>query len=48
MWQSYAPELTELLGEAAYQELARLCKRRQGLGLIAVHPATAVAEKKSR
>jgi len=35
----------ELLGEAAYRELARLCKRRQGLGLIAVHPATAIAEK---
>ena len=42
------PELTELLGEAAYRELARLCKRRQGLGLVAVHPATAVAEKNSR
>ncbi|MFC0453372.1 hypothetical protein [Rhodococcus jostii] len=48
VWQSYAPELTELLGKAAYRELARLCKRRQGLGLIAVHPATAVAEKNSR
>jgi len=48
VWQSYAPELTELLGEAVYRELARLCKRRQGLGLIAVHPATAVAEKNSR
>ena len=32
VWQSYAPELTELFGEAAYRELARLCKRRQGLG----------------
>nr|WP_128970164.1 hypothetical protein [Rhodococcus opacus] len=48
VWQSYAPELTELLGEAAYRELARLCKRRQGLGLIAVHPATTVAEKNSQ
>ncbi|WP_037240225.1 hypothetical protein [Rhodococcus wratislaviensis] len=48
VWQSYAPELTELLGEAVYRELARLCKRRQGLGLVAVHPATAVAEKNSR
>ena len=43
VWQSYAPELTELLGTAAYAELAKLCKRRAGLGLIAVHPATAAA-----
>jgi hypothetical protein len=40
VWQSYAPELTELIGAAAYAELARHCKRREGLGLIAVHPAT--------
>lgn len=38
---SYAPELTELLGEMAYAELARLCKEREARGLIAVHPATA-------
>ncbi len=30
VWQSYAPELTELLGAAAYDELARLCRRRPG------------------
>ncbi len=41
VWQSYAPELTELLGAAAYAELARLCARRADLGLVAVHPATA-------
>ncbi|GAB2641732.1 hypothetical protein GCM10027169_07340 [Gordonia jinhuaensis] len=40
VWESYAPELTELLGQAAYDELARACKRRNGLGLIAVHAAT--------
>lgn len=40
VWVSYAPELTELLGEAAYTELARLCRRRAGLGLVAVHPAS--------
>ncbi|NLV80392.1 MAG: hypothetical protein GXY65_13830 [Rhodococcus sp.] len=40
VWQSYAPELRELLGVAAYDELARLCRRREGLGLVAVHPAT--------
>ena len=44
VWQSYAPELTELLGEKAYAELAAMCKRRSGLGLIAVHPATRAAE----
>ena len=46
VWQSYAPELTELLGKAAYAELAKLCKRRAGLGLVAVHPATVAAQKK--
>lgn len=44
VWQSYAAELTELLGTAAYQELATLCTRRAGLGLIAIHPATAAAQ----
>ena len=44
MWQSYAPELTELLGEKAYAELAAMCKRRSGLGLIAMHPATRAAQ----
>ena len=48
VWESYAPELTELLGGPASRELARLCKRRQGLGLIAVHPATAVTGKNPR
>ena len=37
-------ELTELLGDKAYAELAAMCKRRSGLGLIAVHPATRAAE----
>jgi hypothetical protein len=39
LFRSYAVELTALLGEPAYQELARLCERRRPLGLIAVHPA---------
>lgn len=30
VWQSYAAELTELLGEKAYDELAAMCKRRRG------------------
>jgi hypothetical protein len=41
MYESYAPELTELIGEPAYLELARLCRDRLKLGLVAVHPATA-------
>lgn len=45
VWQSYGPELTELIGKAAYKELARLCKRREGLGLVAVHPATVHAQR---
>ncbi len=43
VWESYAPELTELLGEPAYARLAALCARRGELGLVAVHPATAAA-----
>ncbi|MCC3327217.1 hypothetical protein [Nocardia abscessus] len=45
VWQSYGPELTELIGAPAYAELARHCKRREGLGLIAVHPATVHADR---
>ncbi len=45
VWQSYGPELTELLGAPAYEVLAGHCRRREGLGLIAVHPATAHAER---
>ena len=44
MFESLADELTELLGAKAYSELAAMCKRRNKLGLIAVHPATRVAE----
>ncbi len=29
MWQSYGPELTALLGAAAYAQLAKLCRTRQ-------------------
>jgi hypothetical protein len=45
VWESLAAELTELLGEKAYAELAAMCKRRKRLGLIAVHPATRAAER---
>ncbi len=43
MYVSYGPELTALIGPAAYDELARLCADRLKLGLVAVHPATAAA-----
>lgn len=43
VFESYAPELTELLGADAYSELARACRRRTQLGIVAVHPATAAA-----
>lgn len=43
LFVSYAPELTALLGQAAYTELARLCAMRLAQGLVAVHPATAAA-----
>ncbi|GAA5049067.1 hypothetical protein GCM10023318_17660 [Nocardia callitridis] len=45
VWQSYGPELTELLGVPAYEELARHCRRRAGLGLVAIHPATVHADR---
>jgi hypothetical protein len=44
VWESLADELAELLGEKAYAELAGMCKRRSQLGIVAVHPATRVAE----
>jgi hypothetical protein len=48
MYVSYAPELTELIGRDAYDELAKLCAKRLELGLVAVHPATAKAQRKKR
>jgi hypothetical protein len=43
MYVSYAPELTALIGGAAYERLAELCAARLESGLVAVHPATAAA-----
>lgn len=43
VWISYGPELRAMLGAACFDELERLCQRRRGLGLIAIHPATAAA-----
>lgn len=45
MYESYGPELTELIGEQAYAELARICAERLKLGLVAVHPATAASSR---
>lgn len=47
VWQSYAPELQELLGKPAYKELVRQLERRKGLGIVAVHPATERAQRKA-
>ncbi len=43
MYVTYAPELTALIGPAAYAKLAELCTARLKSGLIAVHPATVAA-----
>ena len=43
VYLSNAAEITALIGDEAYAELARLCAARLALGLVAVHPATAAA-----
>jgi hypothetical protein len=43
MYVTYGPELTELIGQAAYTKLAELCATRLQAGLVAVHPATTKA-----
>jgi len=43
MYLSYGAELIALLGQDAYDELARICGDRLKLGLVAVHPATTEA-----
>jgi hypothetical protein len=40
LYRSYEPELTALIGKAAYGKLAELCAARLDLGLIAPHPAS--------
>jgi hypothetical protein len=39
VYVSYAPELIALIGQPAYDELARLCAARARKGLVAPHPA---------
>jgi hypothetical protein len=48
MFASYAAELTALIGEKAYAELAAMCEQRLRLGLVAVHPATEQAQRNKR
>jgi hypothetical protein len=40
MYVSYGPELVALIGQPAYDELARICTERLAQGLVAEHPAT--------
>lgn len=45
VYQSYEPELQEMLGKAAYSRLVELCELRAERGLIAPHPATVQAQR---
>lgn len=45
MYESYQAEIAALIGQLAYDELAGLCRRREELGLVAEHPATAAARR---
>ncbi|MEV0728877.1 hypothetical protein [Polymorphospora sp. NPDC050346] len=40
MYVSYQPELTALIGSAAYTKLAELCAARLAHGMVAPHPAS--------
>ncbi|MEV0395520.1 hypothetical protein [Polymorphospora rubra] len=40
MYVSYQPELTALIGSAAYSKLAELCAARLARGMVAPHPAS--------
>jgi hypothetical protein len=40
LYESYAAEITALIGSAAYAELARLCAARIDQGMVAAHPAS--------
>jgi hypothetical protein len=47
LYVSYKPELIALIGQPAYDELARLCAERLAVGLVAEHPATVAARERS-
>lgn len=40
LYRNYEPELTALIGKAAYDTLVELCEQREKTGLVAMHPAT--------
>ena len=42
LYESYAPELAALMGDAAYAVLKAHCDARRAAGLVAVHPASRV------
>jgi len=48
LYESYGPELTELIGKPAYAELVRLCAARARRGMVAPHPATTAAPRHTR
>jgi hypothetical protein len=45
LYEAYEPELTAMIGTAAYARLAELCAARADQGMIAPHPATTAARK---
>lgn len=47
MYVSYGPELTALVGEQAYARLAEMCAERDKRGLVAEHPATVEARRRT-
>ena len=41
LYESYAPELAAMMGDAAYEVVKTHCDARRAAGLVAVHPASA-------
>jgi len=39
LYESYAPELSAMMGDAAYAVLKDYCDTRKASGLVARHPA---------
>ncbi len=48
LYVTNGPELTALIGEAAYDRLAQLCAEREKRGQVAPHPATVAANQPDR
>lgn len=45
VWRTHAAELTALMGEAGYRQLAEHCRRRAAVGVPPLHPATREAQR---